>query len=68
MLVKPEKKESVVKNSFGMNYSPLFLTMVNEIALNNTFLSIYSYFTQLVSLTLSRHLLRTIGSPVALVS
>ena len=56
MLVKPEKKESVVKNSFGMNYSPLFLTMVNEIALNNTFLSIYSYFTDLVSLSLSRHL------------
>ena len=56
MLVKPEKKESVVKNSFGMNYSPLFLTMVNEIALNNTFLSIYTYFTHLVSLSLSRHL------------
>ena len=56
MMVKPDKKEPVVRNSFCMNYSPLFLTMVNEIALNNIFLDIYSYFTHPVSLPLSLHL------------
>lgn len=56
MMVKPERKESVVGSFFSMNYSPLFLTMVNEIALNNTVSSIFSYLTHHVPLPLSRHL------------